>query len=329
MLLQTTKELLQDSKNLLAFSAGGDSTALLFLLLENNIKFDIAIVDYGVRKQSKDELIYAKVLAEKYGFTCHEKTASKITKNFEAEARSLRYGFFEELIEEYEYEYLLTAHHLGDRLEWFLMQLCKGAGCVELSGMKRVENRENYNLVRPLLHLDKQELLEYLNSKEIKYFEDETNSDERFQRNYFRHNFSEPLLQKYKSGIEKSFSYIDQDIDSLIEEIELKVVNQLAYFESKDRRTNLVHIDKYLKSCGELITANEKQELLKNESVVIGRKYIVTQDSENVFIAPYIQAVGLDKELKEKFRLLRVPVKLRGYLASDFEAVEFVSLLLE
>ncbi|WP_304544394.1 tRNA lysidine(34) synthetase TilS [Sulfurimonas microaerophilic] len=329
MLLQTTKELLQDSKNLLAFSAGGDSTALLFLLLENEIKFDIAIVDYGIREQSKDEIAYARELAAKYGFSCYEKAAQEITKNFEAEARSLRYGFFEELIEEYRYENLLTAHHLGDRLEWFLMQLCKGAGCVELSGMKTVEKRENYNLVRPLLHLDKQELLGYLNSKEIDYFEDETNSDESYQRNYFRHNFSEPLLQKYKSGIEKSFAYIDQDVDSLIEETEVKVVNQLAHFESKDRRTNLVYIDKYLKSCGELITANEKQELLKHESVVIGRKYIVTQDTKNVFIAPYVQATGLEKKLKEKFRVLEVPVKLRGYLASDVEALEFVSLLLE
>ena len=68
MLQQKTKELLKNSKNLLAFSAGGDSTALLFLLLDNNIQFDIAIVDYGIRKQSKDEVAYAQELAKQYGF---------------------------------------------------------------------------------------------------------------------------------------------------------------------------------------------------------------------------------------------------------------------
>ncbi|MFK5937771.1 MAG: ATP-binding protein, partial [Sulfurimonas sp.] len=63
MLKKTTLETLASSKNLLAFSAGGDSTALLFLLLENNIAFDIAIVDYGLRLQSKEEVSYAQSLA--------------------------------------------------------------------------------------------------------------------------------------------------------------------------------------------------------------------------------------------------------------------------
>ena len=57
---------IKESKNLLAFSAGVDSTALFFLLLEQNIPFDIAIVNYNVRVQSKEELAYAKELATKY-----------------------------------------------------------------------------------------------------------------------------------------------------------------------------------------------------------------------------------------------------------------------
>ncbi|MDH4945206.1 tRNA lysidine(34) synthetase TilS [Sulfurimonas sp. C5] len=329
MLQETTKTLLQNSKNLLAFSAGGDSTALLFLLLENKIPFDIAIVNYGLREQSKEEVAYAKQLAEEYNFVCHVKNAPKIEKNFEAEARSLRYSFFEELIDHNGYENLLTAHHLGDRFEWFLMQFCKGAGCVELSGMKNVEERKNYTLVRPLLDLEKQELLEYLNDRKIKYFEDESNSDERYTRNYFRHNFSQPLLEKYLGGIKKSFSYIDQDVASLIKDVKLDSINQLAYFQTNDKRTNLVYIDRYLKGQGHLITANDKKELLENESVVIGRKYIVVQDERYVFIAPYLEAKDMDKQLKEKFRLLKVPVKLRGYLAADAEALELVSLLLQ
>ena len=52
-------------KNLLAFSGGIDSTALFFMLLEQNIDFDMAIVDYGIRAQSKDEVAYAKELAHK------------------------------------------------------------------------------------------------------------------------------------------------------------------------------------------------------------------------------------------------------------------------
>ena len=329
MLQLQTKELLQNSKNLLAFSAGGDSTALLHLLLENHIRFDIAIVDYGVRDQSKDEVKYAKELAKKYGFECYVKTAPKIETNFESNARSIRYEFFEELIEQYNYDNLLTAHHLGDRFEWFLMQFCKGAGCVEISGMKFIQKRKNYNLLRPLLHLDKQELLTYLDQKNILYFEDETNQDETFQRNYFRHNFSEPLLKEFKKGIQNSFEYIDRDVEMLIDDVNLETINELAYFLLKDSRTNMVQIDKYLKSLGHIITATEKKDLLEKQSVVIGRKYIVEQNGSYVFIAPYIEARDMNKELKEKFRILKVPVKLRGYLASDSEALALLSLLFE
>jgi tRNA(Ile)-lysidine synthase len=127
---------LRDKKNLLAFSGGADSTSLFFLLLENKIPFDIAIVDYNIRKQSKSEVAYAKELAKINNLKCHIYNAPKIEKNFEATAREIRYDFFEELIKKEHYTNLLTAHHLGDRLEWFLMQFCKGAGCVEITGMQ-------------------------------------------------------------------------------------------------------------------------------------------------------------------------------------------------
>lgn len=329
MLLQHTKEILKNSKNLLAFSAGGDSTALFFLLLESGIPFDIAIVDYGVREQSKEEVLYAQTLAAKYKKECFIKQATQIEKNFEAQARSIRYDFFEALIDEHNYENLLTAHHLGDRFEWMLMQFCKGAGCLELVGMQELEQKRNYSLVRPLLHLEKQELQEYLKTQNLKFFEDESNDDESFKRNYFRHNFAQPLLEQYKAGIKQSFEYMNKDAKQLIEEVEPKIVNGLFCLESKNSRTNVRQIDLYLKSLGHMITANEKLKLLDGESLVVGRKYIVTQEGKYIFIAPYIVAKNIEKGVKEKFRLLGVPKQLRGYLASDTEALEFVSLLLE
>lgn len=329
MVQETTKQLLQNSKNLLAFSAGGDSTALLYILLENNISFDLAIVDYGLRDQSKAEVAYAKELAQKYGLNCFVKTAEKIDQNFEANARAIRYEFFEELIEAKGYENLLTAHHLGDRLEWFLMQFCKGSGCVELRGMQEIEKRKSYRLIRPLLRYEKQELLEYLTDRNILYFEDETNKDESYKRNFFRHNFAEPLLEHYKEGIKKSFEYISKDVTALIEELEIKVVNKLAYFPTKDKRTNGVYIDKYLKSVGHIITANERLEIASKHSVVVGRKYVIEQTQNYVFIAPYIDNKVIDKKLKERFRVMKVPEKLRAYLAGDTAALELLSLLFE
>ncbi len=329
MLNQTTKELLHATKNLLAFSGGSDSTALLFLLLENNIPFDIAIVDYGLREQSKKEVAYAKELATEYGFECFVATAPEFKRNFEANARAFRYNFFESLITSRNYTTLLTAHHLGDKLEWFLMQFCKGAGCVELSGLREIEEREDYKLIRPLLSAPKSALISYCQSKNVKYFIDETNSDERYKRNYFRTNFADPLLQEYASGIQKSFEYLERDSNTLIEETEIKKCNQLAYFSSMNNRSDIYHIDRYLKSIGHIITSNERELLMQKKEVIVGRKYAVSWQKGYVFIAPYLHATPFTKEFKEEMRLLAIAPKLRGYLAEDLEAVELLSLLLQ
>src|SRR3989338_1544035 len=115
MLENKTLLKIKDKKNLLAFSGGADSTALFFLLLKHNIPFDIAIVNYGVREQSKEEVAYAQELAKTHNLKCHIFNAPKIEQNFEAAAREIRYNFFEELILKYKYENLLTAHHLDKK----------------------------------------------------------------------------------------------------------------------------------------------------------------------------------------------------------------------
>jgi len=321
---------LKDKKNLLAFSAGGDSTALFFMLIDANVEFDIAIVDYGLRPQSKDEVFYAKELANKYNKKCFLFNAKNIEKNFEASAREIRYNFFEEIINKYNYANLLTAHHLGDRFEWMLMQFCKGAGCVEIAGMKIVEKRDNYNLIRPLLDMDKSELLEYLHQKNIKYFEDETNLDENIKRNSFRHNFSNPLLKKYKNGIKKSFNYLDNDRELLVEDVKLYAIDEFTYFENTNNiRTILYHIDKVLKSKGHLLSAKEKELIKTNKTTVIGRKFVVNKNDKYIFIAPFISKnISMDKKFKEMMRILKVEPKLRVFLYENILAYKKVIELL-
>ncbi len=315
MIETSTLDLLKGKKNLLAFSGGVDSSALFFLLLHHDIKFDIAIVDYGIREQSKQEVQYAKELAKTHNLTCYLYKAQKIEKNFESTAREIRYSFFEELIEKYKYNNLLTAHHLGDRFEWMLMQFCKGAGCVEIAGMKKVQKRKNYTLIRPLLHLDKKELLVYLHANEMQYFEDKSNLDEDIKRNEFRHNYSLPLLEKYLDGIKKSFDYINEDRKNLIEPIEIKTLHEFAYFKnSNNNRSNIYAIDKYLKSKLYMLSASEKELLKTQKTVVVGRRFVITQEENFIFIVPYIhKKINLPKDFKEECRILKIEPKLRIY----------------
>ncbi len=329
MIDKSLLEWLKTRKNLLAFSGGGDSSALFFLLVQNDIPFDIAIVDYGVREQSKAEVAYAKELAKTYNLQCHHFEAQKIQSNFEAKAREIRYEFFDSLITTYAYDTLLSAHHLGDRLEWFLMQLCKGAGCVELGGMQMVEKRKHYTLVRPLLQTTKEEIYNFLHTNKITYFEDETNDDTTIKRNRFRHHFAAPLLEQYTEGIKRSFRYIDEDIKTLLQECQTTYVKELCICQSDSNRSLAVCVDKELKKKGVVAGRFEKEALKNRTTAVVARKFVVAFYKERyALIAPYITPSSpLEKKFKEECRLLQIEPKLRPYLFTHQEAFDAVKNL--
>jgi len=300
-------------KNLLAFSAGVDSSALFFLLLENNIPFDIALVNYGTRENSDKEEMHAKALAKKHGLLCHTIKAPKFTTHFEKNARDFRYGFFETLIKEYGYDTLLTAHQLNDQLEWLLMRLSKGAGTSELVGLEEVSQRKGYTLIRPLLQQSKEELLEYLHVNKHPYFIDESNSDEKYERNRFRKKFSDPLLSEYKEGIKRSFEYLRKDKKDLEKAFE-------TIYSEKDLRVLKLYIntakikavDLALKELGYLLSAAQRQEIEKEDALVIGGKWAIEVQDDHLYISPYV-TTDMPKQFKEKCRVLKVPNKIRAY----------------
>ena len=307
---------IKESKNLLAFSAGVDSSALFFLLLKQNIPFDIAIVNYNVRVQSKDEVNYAKELALKYNKQIYIKDIKlESTSNFEKTARDIRYKFFEEIIDENSYETLITAHQLNDKLEWFLMQLTKGAGLVELIGFNEFEQKENYKVYKPLLEITKEELESFLKQENIKYFIDNSNFDEKYKRNYFRHNFSDKLLSEYTNGIKKSFKYLQDDINSLnIEITPIKNFNELEIYQNqKDNNLNIRIIDNSLKKRGFLLSSGQREEILKQKEITISHKINISIKEDLIWICPNVSSI-MDKKFKETCRINKIPKNVRNYI---------------
>ncbi|KLE03802.1 tRNA lysidine(34) synthetase TilS [Aliarcobacter butzleri] len=307
---------IKESKNLLAFSAGVDSSALFFLLLKQNIPFDIAIVNYNVRVQSKDEVNYAKELALKYNKQIYIKDIKlESTSNFEKTARDIRYKFFEEIIDENSYEILITAHQLNDKLEWFLMQLTKGAGLIELIGFNEFEQKENYKVYKPLLEITKKELENFLKQENIKYFIDNSNFDEKYKRNYFRHNFSDKLLSEYTNGIKKSFKYLQDDINSLnIEITPIKVFHELEIYQNqKDNNLNIRIIDNSLKKRGFLLSSAQREEILKQKEITISHKINISIKEDFIWICPNVSSI-MDKKFKENCRINKIPKNVRNYI---------------
>jgi len=312
-------------KNLLAFSAGVDSSALFFLLLENNIPFDIALVNYGTRENSDKEESHAKALAKKHNLTCYTIKAPKFTSHFEKNARDFRYTFFETLMKKHSYDTLLTAHQLNDQLEWLLMRLTKGAGTSELVGLEPVSKRNSYTLVRPLLEQSKEELLNYLQSNSHPYFIDESNNDEKYERNKFRQQFSDPLMAEYREGIKRSLDYLRKDKESLEKDFEVVYTQkELRVIKLYALSTKVKAADLALKELGYLLSASQRQEIEKEDSLVIGGKWAIELQDDTLYLAPY-STVDMSKEFKEKCRVLKVPSKIRPYIFEEnIEILDFL-----
>lgn len=308
-------ERLKEGKSLLAFSGGVDSTALFHLLLENGLDFDTAHVNYHTRPSSDAEEQDALTLAQAHGKTCHTHSCRLEGGNFEHRAREERYRFFGSLMERYGYRYLLTAHQLNDRLEWFLMQLCRGAGLPELLGSGSLERRGEITILRPLLGWDRAAIEEYLHAKNIPYHIDESNTDARYTRNRFRHRFSTPLMDEYAEGIRRSFGYLDEDSRCLIEKMVFDRSEELYFAPTPASARSLVSgVDALLKSLGYVMKSSDKEKLKKERVAVIGRKYAVSADTGYVFVAPYKSGIVMEKGFREECRRLDVEPKLRGYL---------------
>jgi len=316
-MLKLNIENLKNKKNLLAFSAGVDSSALFFLLIEHNIKFDIAIVNYGTREASNQEEAHAQALAKKYKLFCHSIKAPLFHSDFEKQARDFRYEFFESLITIEGYDTLITAHQLNDQLEWLLMRLSKGAGLSELLGLQPVTQKGHYALIRPLLAFSKGELLEYLNRNGYPYFVDESNADESYERNKFRKHFSDALIAEYKEGIKRSMEYLRKDKEMLESGFETIYSNKLLHIiklHTSYAKTKAA--DLTLKKLGYLLSSPQRQEIEKEASLVIGGEWAIALEDDLLFIAPYL-TTDMPKKFKEVCRVLKVPGKIRPYLFKE------------
>jgi len=311
---------LKDKRNLLAFSAGVDSSALFFLLLQHNIAFDIALVNYGIREESKKEELHALALAKKYGIKAHIAHAPTFESNFEKKARDFRYDFFDRLMKNY--DNLLTAHQLNDQMEWFLMRLTKGAGLSELIGLEAISTRKDYTMVRPLLKISKKALLNYLKENNLPYFIDKSNSSDHYERNHFRKNFSNQLIEEYEEGIKRSFEYLTKDKAALAQGVEVFFYEKEFYLLGYSHEHQVVRVvDQYLKRLGYLLSAQQRKELEQERSIVFGAIWAVEIVDKRIFIAPYRKG-AMPKAFKEACRQAKIPSKVRSYLYEEQIAIK-------
>jgi tRNA(Ile)-lysidine synthase len=169
-----------------ALSGGLDSVALLAALAGRKPLRAIH-VNHGLHPNAKRWSAHCRALCAslKVPLTVLDtKVVRKRGESLEAEARKARYALFARHLRPG--EALLTAHHEDDQLETVLLQLLRGAGVAGLAGMPECAPFASGWLVRPLLSRTRAELEAWLRARGLEWIEDDTNADERLDRNYLR-----------------------------------------------------------------------------------------------------------------------------------------------
>lgn len=190
-------------------SGGPDSMALLYILNEFKNKMDLNIicahVNHNKRKESEQEKIDLENYCKKNNITFeYIKVTNWGDDNFHNEARSVRYNFFEELVYNYGAKYLMTAHQGDDLIETILMRIVRGSTLKGYSGFSRIVDKGDYKIIRPLITVTKDEILKFDEQNGIQYAIDESNNEDHYTRNRYRHTVL-PFLKQEEPNIHKKF----------------------------------------------------------------------------------------------------------------------------
>ncbi|MDO4430969.1 MAG: tRNA lysidine(34) synthetase TilS [Lonepinella koalarum] len=187
---------------LIAFSGGLDSTALLYLFakqqkIQPHLTLRAIHIHHGLSPNADSWATHCQQICHRLGIPLIiEKVKINPQNGIEQGAREARY----QAIQKYRQteEIVATAHHLQDQTETFFLALKRGSGIQGLSAMQSESTVYNLPILRPLLEFSRAELFAYATQHQLCWIEDESNNDNRFERNFLRHEILPQLRQRWE-----------------------------------------------------------------------------------------------------------------------------------
>jgi len=197
---------------LLALSGGADSLCLarVLLALRGPLPFRLFAAHYNHQlrgEASEQDEAFVRQFCKTFhlpltlgrGDVADE--ARRMGRGIEETARDMRYAFLEATARDYGANAIATGHHADDNVETILLNLTRGAGLRGLSGIPPRRGR----IVRPLLSIQREEIVEYLADLKQDFVEDATNEDTNFRRNALRHQIL-PLLREMNPSLTQTIA---------------------------------------------------------------------------------------------------------------------------
>lgn len=274
----------KEAKYLLGCSFGPDSMALFYMLISQGYKFDVAIVNYHLRKESDFEVHSLHDYCDKNNIKLHVlDVKDKITKNIEATCRKIRYDFFATLVSSYGYESVLIAQHQDDLIETYLMQKSR-QNLPNYYGISEKSIICGVNVIRPLLKKSKLELLEICNKNNIPYSIDKSNFDTSILRNKIRHEIVANFSKDERQEILREIEIKNNEFQTIKNHLDIDRLNSVNYILSRSEKEQKIALNILVKNLDESISLSKENvgeiiKLLKSK-----KPNIFTKIKKNLFV---------------------------------------------
>lgn len=255
-------------KYVLAVSGGVDSVVLLDLLTKNpELELAVAHFDHGIRPDSASDRQFVANLASKYKLPFVYEEGKLGPGASEALAREKRYEFLESARLANSARAIVTAHHQDDLLETAIINLLRGTNRRGLASLKSTDI-----IKRPLLNYSKAEIKDYAIKERLAWREDPTNTDEKYLRNYVRHQLVPKLG---RDGRDKLLAIINKanrqnsEIDSVLADLVGAGFDRATY-RSYDTSLGLELMAAWLRANG--ITGYDRKTLARLDMAIRSAK---------------------------------------------------------
>ena len=250
-------ESIKRSKFLIALSGGVDSMVLANLFIKNNLNFSVAHCNFRLRSnESEGDEKFIFNWSTKKGIKCYISRFNttdycKINQiGIQEGARNLRYKWFKDLKGLYDFDYIVTAHHLDDQIETYLINSMRGSG---LNGLLGIPEKRDI-IFRPFLKILKDEILVYAKSNKVDFREDSSNSKNDYYRNMIRNSII-PQFRKFDDNVMLKFQTTIDNLNStkiFADQVLVETKNKIFNYNSDhikvkiDDLKNLIPVEYYV-----------------------------------------------------------------------------------
>ena len=325
--LNTNFPFLKGKHLFLAVSGGMDSMVLLQLFHQLNYEIAVLHCNFSLRNLESDgDEEFVKYYCESKKIPLFvqkfdtKQFAEDAKLSIQVAARKLRYDWFYEQLVDKNYDYILTAHHLDDSLETFLINLTRGTGLEGLTGIPA----QNDKIIRPFLPFSRVEIEKYIQENNLQWREDSSNASDKYFRNKVRHAIV-PVLKELNPNLLSSFQNTIENLQqtqSLVEDASKLVFQIVVQEEANQLKFNLIELMKlpnyaaylyqWLKDFGfsawqdiyDLVSAQSGKQ-------VFSESHILLKDRD--FLILYAKEIHSDKEeyfIPKELQEVKVPLKI-------------------